>query len=469
MKRTVLYILLWAGSIAACATAGVLSLNGRKNAPSRHPAAAAALSAGLAALPKAGNGATHLSATDRMIAGLSARAQHDGKNTRSWSNLGDALMQKARETADAAYYTRAEAAYRQALALEPKNVAALLGMAWVNGGRHEFEQSIDWANKALALDPNNNAAYGLLGDADIEIGDYDAAFTHCQKMLDLRPDLSSYGRGAHLLWLAGDTRKALLLMAKAVKTGGPYEENTAWCRTQLGLMLLNLGALPAADNTLAAALKLTPNNYQALAAMGRVKAAREDYPAAIDFYRRSVAVVPSHDALVALGDLYRLTGKPEEAEKQYALVETIDKIQKANGVRGDMQMARFYADHDRNLPEALREIQAEYAARKNVFVADTLAWCLYKNNRLAEAAEMSRKALSHHTPESTFRFHAGMIAARQGDRVEAQNALYQALSLNPRFSPIDAPTAVRTLAQLGSHPPQTMAVTAANLERRTGR
>ena len=43
-----------------------------------------------------------------------------------------------------------------------------------------------------------------LGYAAVEMGDYEAAFTHYQRMLDIRPDLASYARGAHLLFLTGD-------------------------------------------------------------------------------------------------------------------------------------------------------------------------------------------------------------------------------------------------------------------------
>src|SRR5579872_6252828 len=118
----------------------------------------------------------------------------------AWTRLGDAYMQKGRETADVSYYGRAESAYRRALTSNAKSIGALVGMAWVEGGRHEFEHSIEWANKALALDPNRADCYGLLGDAAVEMGDYDKAFTHYQKMLDLRPDISSYSRGAHLLF-----------------------------------------------------------------------------------------------------------------------------------------------------------------------------------------------------------------------------------------------------------------------------
>jgi len=87
--------------------------------------------------------------------------------------------------------------------------------AWVLSGRHEFEQSVEWANKALKVDANRADAYGLLGDAASEMGDYDAAFEHYQKMLDLKPDIASYSRSAHLLFITGGFKKATLLMSKA--------------------------------------------------------------------------------------------------------------------------------------------------------------------------------------------------------------------------------------------------------------
>ena len=327
---------------------------------------------------------------------------------------------------------------------------ALTGLAWIDSGRHEFEKSIDWAHKALAVDPNSNDAYGLIGDAQVEIGDYDAAFTAYQQMLDIRPDIASYSRGAHLLWLSNDKRKATWLMYKAVRTGAPYAENTAWCQTQLALILFNSGGLLPAEQTLQSILKGTPNNYRALALMGRVKAAKKDYKAAIDCYQKSIAVVPQVDSLAALGDLFVLTGRKEEAEKQFALVDTIDKLNKANGVKGGWQRALFLADHDRELPEALQEAQDEYATRKNVYAADTLAWCLFKSGRTQEAAAMIQKALKYNTPEALFSFHAGMIYAKLKDRRTASLCLGRALSMNGSFHPIYVQVAADTLKQLGS-------------------
>lgn len=147
-----------------------------------------------------------------------------------------------------------------------------------------------------------------------------------------------------------------------------------------------------------------------------------------------------------------VAGHPDEAKKEYALVETIGRLNKANGVRGDMLTARFYADHDMKLPEALKMAEEEYATRKNVYQADTLAWCYFKNGHLEEARKMIKIALSHNTPDSLFYYHKGMIEARAGNREAAQLALYTAASLNPNFDVMQTPIATKTLAELGSQP-----------------
>jgi tetratricopeptide (TPR) repeat protein len=397
-----------------------------------------------------------------LLPAQSTRPTSDGEITKAseaarlrpsdaaWSRLGDAYMQKARETMDLSYYARAEASFRKSLALNPNYANALSGMAWVLSGRHEFEQSIEWANKALKVDPNRADAYGLLGDAATEMGDYDSAFEHYQKMLDLKPDVASYSRSAHLLFVTGGFKKATLLMSKAIGAGGAYSENKAWCVAQMALLDFAQGAYLPAEQMLSKGLAEAPNNYQLLAAMGKVKAAEKDYPAAIEYYKKAEAIVPQHEVVVALGDLYTIEGRKDEAKRQYDLVEFIRKLNKANGVVGDLQMAQYLADHDQDLTEALRLAEAEYKTRPTVYGADTLAWCYYKNGRIPEARKYSVKALSQNTPEAMFYYHRGMILAKAGDVGEARKALYQALSQNPYFEPLGAVTAMKMVQELGS-------------------
>lgn len=292
------------------------------------------------------------------------------------------------------------------------------------------------------------AAQGVLGDAGIERGDYRAAVEHYRKMLDVRLDLSSYRRAAYLSYLIGDARKAIWSIEKAIEAGDPYAEDTARCRAQLARMLFDQGALLAAERAAAKALEYAPGNPDVLSVMGRIKAARNDYPAAIGFYDRALAVAAEHDTLVALGDLHRLTGNLAEAEKRYSQVEKLrGRNRSGDLMRSDLRIAKFDADHDRNLTEALR-LAERHEASANVFDADAVAWSYYKNGRYEQAKQAIGRALRLGTQNAEFLFHAGMIHAKLNERSAARNYLYRALSLNPYFSPLDAPVANRMLGQL---------------------
>lgn len=391
---------------------------------------------------------TGTSATDLSIIKWTAKARANRGDARALVNLGDSLMQHVRESADTTYYGHAEKLYQKALALQPRNGEAITGLAWVSSGRHQFDRSIEWAQQAIAIDPRNPAAFGLIGDAAVEQGDYAAAFKNYQKMLDLRPDISSYSRGAHLLHISGRFMQAGWLMRKAIDSGAASGENTAWCRAQLALIYFSDGNIPAAEMVLADGLTKTPHNRHLLAAMGKVKAARKQFPIAITFYQKAIAIAPEHDTLIALGDLYAVTGQKAEAEKQYAQVEALHRrSHKASDTTHDFPMAQFYADHDRNLVEALRLAEARKLT-KNVFEQDTLAWCYYKNNQIEPAKAAIRRALRQKTSDTRILFHAGMIYAAANDPVNAQKYLYRAISLNPNFSPILAPIATDMLKKL---------------------
>lgn len=387
---------------------------------------------------------------DAVIDTRSRRAERTPADPDAWVALGDAFMQKARETLDAAYYDDAQRAYARSLALDARHVQALVGMAWVQSCRHEFSASIATATQALALDPTNAAAHGLIGDAHLELGNYTEARTHYQAMITSRPDLSSFSRAAHLLHVTGDSRGAIRLLQRAIDSGGPYVENTAWCRAQLALIYVDTGNLVAAETLLADAVARTPDNYHVLFARGRVQAARGDYDAAIESYRRAKALAPQHAVVTALGDVYQAAGRAAEAEGEYRLVDSLHAANEAHGGHGHLELARFYCDHDRELPAALHMAEHEYAHAPSVFAADTLAWCAFKNGRLDVAQRYLPKALSQGTPSPMLYYHAGMIYAAAGSRSEAQRHLYRALSLNPRFDPLAAPHAAETLNQLGS-------------------
>lgn len=396
---------------------------------------------------------------DSEIALLTKKTEAPESKAASFVDLGDALMQKSRQTPDLKCLESAKSAYQKALKREEHCLEAMVGMAWFHNTRHEFAEGSEWAEKALAIDPNLRHAHALLADSAIELGDYEAALERCQNTLDLRPDLSSYSRAAHLLWLTGDERKARWLMGKAIAAGSPHAENTAWCRAQLARMSLQSGALLAAEQEAALALKEDPENHHVLNVMAQVKMAKQDIDGAMDLFERSIAQTPNHDALAALVELRLLKGQAAEAEKQTEAVLAFHRSGAAHGHwhppgYGNAQLAQFLADHDRDLEDALREAQRAHRLFKNIQVTDTLAWCLYKLGRYEEAAKTIRGAMKWNTPDAMMAFHAGMIEAKRGEKTAARKLLYRALSLNPQFHPRFAELASETLkalAEEGAH------------------
>ena len=113
---------------------------------------------------------------------------------------------------------------------------------------------------------------------------------------------------------------------------------------------------------------------------------------------------------MGLGEVYQRLSRPEDAVKQFDLVEAIQKLYQANGVSVDIEMALFNADRGRNLEQALAVAKSEWQVRKSVRVADVYAWVLYSSGRYDEAQEMMKQALRLGTRDPLFLRHAEAIS-----------------------------------------------------------
>lgn len=371
-----------------------------------------------------------------------------------WVRMGNLLMQQSRNRVEHDF-TAAGAAFEKALAIDGANPEALIGMAWVKNSEHDFAAGDEWARKALAVDPELQDAYCLMCDGAVERGDYEVALDHLKKAMKIREDLASLSRASHLMWLTGQSGKARLIMQRAIDAGGPFPENVAWCRAELAVMHLHDGALLPAAQQVALALAAAPRNPRVLAASGRVLAAKMEWDAAIEACKQSVAVTPTHDALAALADLYRVQGDQQAADEQIRRV--VDFHQGAahhHGAEvhrhgpGNAQLALFLADHDRDLDLALVEAEAAVKAFPNIAAFDALAWCHFKKGNGDQARDAIRRAMKWKTLDAGILYHAGMIHAGLGETEKARRFLARALQLNPRFHPLHAPAAVEKLASL---------------------
>lgn len=374
------------------------------------------------------------STTVAQIEDLQERLRANPDDWQSYSQLGLAYLQRARETGDPAYYEKAEASLNRALESQPTDYASISGMGALALARHDFHAALAFGERAVEINPDRPYAYGVMADAQVELGRYEEATMTLQTMVDLRPDMNSYARISYIRELHGDTEGALEMMQQAVDSGVPGAESTAWLRTQLGNLYFNNGQIKTAELQYQRALQEYPGFVYALAGVGRVHAARGEMESAIELLNQAVSTTPVAEFVITLGDLYTVAGETDLAQRQYDLVATIETLYRANGVDMDMEIALFNADHDRMLEETVLLARNAYANRPSIHGADALAWSLYKLGRYEEAQMYSEAALQLGTNDALKLFHAGMISLSLGDEMKGREYLERALEINPHFS-----------------------------------
>jgi tetratricopeptide (TPR) repeat protein len=400
------------------------------------------------------------SGTEGMIHSAQTLVARAPKDATAYAGLGAAYFQRARETADVSDYELAEQSLTKSLDLASEDFsseAALETLAEVCMGEHRFTDAFVYAHEALSLGTGELSPFAIIGDANADMGEYDKAaeaygrLTPRDMTLSPRAAYARDSRVSYLKFISGDTAGAIALMKTAVAEGIQAQlpaENLAWLYYELGEYDTQAGDAPSADAAYLAALSIHPGDYRALAALGKLRANVGRYADAIMLYQKAIAVVPMPLFIAELGDLYAKSGNQPEARKKYELVEYIGLLGRINQVLHNRDLAIFYADHDMKLSEALELAQKELEVRRDVYTWDALAWALYKNGKLTEAAEASRKALHFGTRDSLLLFHAGMIAEGLGKHEQARSELKQALEINPHFHPIFAVAARQRLAAL---------------------
>ena len=388
-----------------------------------------------------------VSTLDRSIRAAQAALARQERDPRTWAELGTAYVEKARITANPAYYPKAEGALRTSLAQQPDgNGPALIGMGALANARHDFAAARDWGERARAVLPHTAEVYGVLTDAHTQLGDTAAATAALQRMLDLRPGVPSFTRAAYEFELHGRVADARHALDRAL-AGAVDPADLAFCRYRLGELAFDNGDVDTAARHYEAGLRVAPGDGPLLPGRAKVAAARGRTDDALAGYRDLVSRLPLPEYLHEYAVLLTSAGEPDLAAAQYAIIEQQQRLQAASGATDDLDAALVAADRG-DAGTALLHARAEWSRRQPVFVADALAWALHLSGRDAEALGYAERAARTGWRNATFAYHRGMILAGLGRNTEAVAALGEALRVNPHFSPVDARTARVTLARL---------------------
>lgn len=366
--------------------------------------------------------------------------------------LGGLHLERGRLTGDVTAYIRSETALNRALQLYPDDLDAQNLLAAVRHHTHDFMGARELAAGVVARDRGRLDAVALVGDAELALGRLDEA-AHAYRRLEeaLADSPAVQVRLARLAWLRGDvpvaTTSAALALTAARKAGVRGHE-LAWYRSFAAQLDYDLGDYTAAERGWRKALREAPGYHVPTAGLARALAAQGRYDEAIGLYEEAVATLPEPETVAALGDLYTLTGRQDQARVQYDTVEVIATLSEVNRRVFDRQLAFFYVNHGLHPDRAVTIAEAALRARPDVYGHDVYAWALHAAGRHHDARAASDRALATGAPDAALHYHAGMISAALGQHDRARRELAHALELSPEFDPLQASRARTTLAGL---------------------
>ena len=373
-----------------------------------------------------------LSPAEQSMAAARRMIAKNAKDFEAYNALALALSRRARETSDVTFYAQAEDALRKSFEISPGNFDGERTAVWLLLGKHEFPAALEKATALNEKMPDDVMIYGFLTDANVELGNYDAAEKSAQWMLNLRPgNMPGVTRAAYLRELFGDVDGALDLMNMALQSTPPNEaEDRAWIMSQIGHLQLGSGRISDAERTLEQALVIFPGYHYGLANLAKVRIEQKRYPEAVDLLRQRYEAARHAENLYDLAVAMELAGEKTQAQAEFAEFESKSLAESVRKDNSDRELIFYYADYAHQRAKALEIAKQELAWRHDVFTLDAYAWALHVNRDDIEARKQIETALSVGIRDAQIYRHAGEIALAEGDRSAAARYLRAAAGLH---------------------------------------
>ena len=344
----------------------------------------------------------------KTIADMEARLAAKPDDPAAAVTLADALLRQTRVTGNAGLAIRAERALSRVLAADPDHYHARRMLAAVLLSQHRFRDAIAAAERCLQTRRDDAWLYGVIGDARLELGDYDQAFTAFDAMAGRRPDAAAYARASYARELQGDLDGAVRYMQMALEaTSARDPESIAWHHAQLGHLYLARGRTSDARREFRHADFAFPGHPLAVEGLVRTMAAAGENAAALARLRQLLAQASSPSALALEGDLLTALGRTAEAETEYRLAEAAWQ----SDVPEPARLALFLAERGRRIDDAVKLAEQAATQRADIFTEDALAWAYFKAGRLDEARAAIARALRTGTRDAGIHRHAAAIGA----------------------------------------------------------
>jgi tetratricopeptide (TPR) repeat protein len=277
---------------------------------------------------------------------------------------------------DAGRYTEAEAAYREAIAREPRLSAAHINRANALQALHRSSEAITALRQALVIEPDNPTALANLGQLLCDLSDPDVleeAEGLCRRAAAVAPGLAqAHEYLGNILRALGRMEESL----KAYQQSLRVDPSRSAPLLSIGELLQQAGRFDEASALYERARGVDPDDPRLYISLGSLALARDQHDRAIGFYERAAELDPgSADAQHGLGMAFLEQGRldPAEAAFREALrlkptyAMSLSALARIQAERGDLEescdSARRALAIRPNLAEAYHRLAANLKGR----------------------------------------------------------------------------------------------------------
>ncbi len=287
---------------------------------------------------------------------------------------------------------KAQADFGTALSKNPKNTAALLGMAEVKLAQKKAPEANALLEQVLEVDPGSAVALRQLVRSDLAASQPDKALARVKDQIGRLPNSESlYSLLANLQMTTRDFAGAQASSAKAISLNAADEEPVQiQAQSQAAL-----GNKDAAISVWQTWIQAHPTDAAANTMVGLLEEQKGDPTKAVDFYKKAIQLNPGATTAMASNNL------------AYLMVEQGQ----------DLDQALQYAQ------------QARQAMPKSPGTADTLAWVYYHKGRYATAKDLLEGAVKDAPNDAAMQLHLGLTYSKLNDKPNAITHLKKAVAL----------------------------------------
>ncbi|MEP6509304.1 MAG: tetratricopeptide repeat protein [Gemmatimonadales bacterium] len=350
---------------------------------------------------------------DKDIDFYSRRVTEDPSGATDRFTLAGLLFTRSRTTGSTVDLDRAEALVRESINERTKrNYQAFELLASLLMAKHKFADARAVAVRADSLDPGTPSHLALLGEIELELGDYDAAASHFGAIQYDGRNFTVSARLARWNELTGHLDIARGLLQRAIvavdKRDDLPAEQVAWFHYRLGELEMRAGNLRAADSSFHIGLARHPDDIRVLGGLSRAALAQGAWQQAVDFGERATAIQLDPATLGTVSRAYAELGDTAQAAS-YARAMSVSALKQPGVIHRAWGL--FILDHGNasDRADVLRRARLELRDRKDVYGHDLVAWALFRDGQLAAARKEMNLALAQHTEDVMLAEHARAI------------------------------------------------------------